>query len=223
MQDNNNAVINMEEGEDIQIAYIRSDAFTKCECGKDIGLHNFSGKEYTGGCICGNTYSLIDNKIRRTNIPASTPPPVSGEKVYRWVRVEDRMPSEGKHFCENIDGQLTTFTLTGSSISRITFKEQITRWLELVSASVKVAALLHFSTLDKMPTLMLLDKKGVVDHVVKIAKEYLEEVSLPVKADEDYMALAYNFTQQVENLGSEDEQPLILMKIAAWLEKKFAQ
>ena len=35
------------------------------------------------------------------------------------------------------------------------------------------AALIHFSTLDKMPTLGLLDREGVIDHVVNIAKEKL--------------------------------------------------
>lgn len=76
--DNNTGENNME-GETVDVIYIKSDAFTKCECGKEIGLHNFIGNEYTGGCACGKKYSLIDNKIRRTDIPDVPAPPVSGE------------------------------------------------------------------------------------------------------------------------------------------------
>ena len=35
------------------------------------------------------------------------------------------------------------------------------------------SVLIHFSTLDKMPTLGLLDREGVIEHVVNIAKEKL--------------------------------------------------
>lgn len=47
-----------------EVVYIRDNAFTKCDCGKDMGLHDFSGnKTYTGKCLCGKEYILKDKKI----------------------------------------------------------------------------------------------------------------------------------------------------------------
>ena len=52
------------------------------------------------------------------------------------------------------------------------------------------AVLIHFSTLDKMPTLGLLDRKGVIEHVVNIAKEKL--ASTPSKGVEEIISYIEN-------------------------------
>jgi len=52
-----------KEKNTVAILYIRSDAFTTCDCGKEFALHNFSGNVYSGSCLCGKKYKLIDNKL----------------------------------------------------------------------------------------------------------------------------------------------------------------
>lgn len=122
---------------------------------------------------------------------------VSGEKVYRWVKASERAPKNKDTY--HIKTNLSIDTAYYNSEDKLWMTDHNenydndideVEWLEEVSLPVKavntLAPLLHFSTLDKMPTLNLLDKKGVVDHVVKIAKEYLSAttVSLSVKEDE---------------------------------------
>jgi hypothetical protein len=48
------------------IFYIRSHAFTNCDCGKEIGLaqRTFGSKKYDGSCICGKEWELLNGKIK---------------------------------------------------------------------------------------------------------------------------------------------------------------
>jgi hypothetical protein len=56
----------MESNKEIRVIYIRDDAFTKCECGKEMALHKFSNNTYEGSCTCGNSYKMREGKIWAT-------------------------------------------------------------------------------------------------------------------------------------------------------------
>lgn len=48
------------------IMYIYSDAFTKCDCGKDIMLSKtvYGSNKYTGSCSCGRKMELLNGKFK---------------------------------------------------------------------------------------------------------------------------------------------------------------
>lgn len=46
-----------------EVVYIRDNAFTKCDCGKDLGLVAFTPGQYQGKCLCGKRFRLQNNKI----------------------------------------------------------------------------------------------------------------------------------------------------------------
>ena len=48
------------------IMYVYSDAFTKCDCGKDIMLSkkSYDSNKYTGSCECGKQMELLNGKFK---------------------------------------------------------------------------------------------------------------------------------------------------------------
>lgn len=45
------------------VVYMGNDAFTKCDCGKDLGLNRWPGAPYKGNCLCGKKFVLNNNKL----------------------------------------------------------------------------------------------------------------------------------------------------------------
>jgi len=48
------------------IMYVYADAFTTCDCGKDLMLSQrvFGDFTYRGACSCGKSWALLNGKIR---------------------------------------------------------------------------------------------------------------------------------------------------------------
>lgn len=48
------------------IMYMYSDAFLKCDCGKDMMLsrRSYGSSKYTGSCLCGKEWELLNGKYR---------------------------------------------------------------------------------------------------------------------------------------------------------------
>lgn len=48
------------------IMYVYSDAFTTCDCGKELMLTQrvFGDFTYRGACSCGKSWALLNNKIQ---------------------------------------------------------------------------------------------------------------------------------------------------------------
>lgn len=51
--------------ETVTVVYIHSHAFTKCECGKEMGLvqRSYGVSTYTGSCDCGLHWKLKDKVL----------------------------------------------------------------------------------------------------------------------------------------------------------------
>ncbi len=50
----------------MSILYVYADAFTKCDCGKDLMLSQrvFGDNTYRGICSCGLSWALLNGKIK---------------------------------------------------------------------------------------------------------------------------------------------------------------
>lgn len=53
------------------IMYVYSDAFTTCDCGKDLMLTQrvYGDNTYRGICSCGKSWALLNGKIQSWQIP----------------------------------------------------------------------------------------------------------------------------------------------------------
>ncbi len=79
-----------------------------------------------------------------------------------WLRISEVQTLQ-------IESSYKTTLLEASESENKSLREALEELRELVRQIN--AGMIHFSTLDKMPTLGLLDREGLIKHVVKIGKE----------------------------------------------------